>query len=392
MLVRECSAYLASLSLLLLFISQAVWADSQRIIDYEYDSAGNISTINANRNLGPPDVTNLSPSFLNKESITFITVTGNNLSKTSVSSDTTGLTVFSVNNVSNQQIIIGLLAESLAETGLATLNFVSRVGSDTESIVIAERTPIVSTNPNPILLEADNQSRQIELLFDEPFTTDQTYEVLVQDESIASINEQTITLLAGEREVALDITGLSTGSTALEINQFTNFLALSIPIIVADPFQLPAGELFIASKPFGVTIRNFDLPTGQNQVLSRPFGVTATNFELTAGNNQALSKPLGLTIEPIAEQVSPRQVARGSSTTLVVTGASLNGVTTVSFISNSGITQTASFSANTEGTMLSIFVDIDTNATTGLRQVVLTDANGAINFSIANGSIFEITN
>ena len=38
-------------------------ADSQRIVDYEYDGVGNITGINSVRISGPPDVTALEPFF-----------------------------------------------------------------------------------------------------------------------------------------------------------------------------------------------------------------------------------------------------------------------------------------------------------------------------------------
>jgi hypothetical protein len=73
---------LQRLGLLLLVLALtpfAVSADTQRILDYQYDAAGNMLSVRANRNLGPPDVTLLSPAFAHKENFAQITATGSNL-------------------------------------------------------------------------------------------------------------------------------------------------------------------------------------------------------------------------------------------------------------------------------------------------------------------------
>ena len=424
------------LSLTILFsatISMPANAESQRFIDYDYDGAGNIISVRSGLNLGPPDVTHLSPAFIHKESFAFVSASGVNLLKATVATTTPGLNIVDVKNISATEIFVALFAESSAIIGPGSLTFSTRLGSDSEIIAIADRTPVISTDPNPILLLPDNQSRAVKLLFDRPFASDQVFDVLIQDTTLASISEQSITLLTGEREVSINVSGTRVGSTSLEINQLSNFLALAIPVIVSDPFQIPPGNFYISSKPLGVTVsrfdlpagnntirskplrvlrNSFDLPSGNNKVISKPFRVLRNSFDLPSGNNKIISKPfrvlrnsfdlptgqnriiseaLGVTVEPVADQMTPTQVFTGTSNTLTITGSALDSVTAVSFEPGSGIIQIASFSVDPGGTSLTIFIDVAANAAAGLRQIILTTPNGTIAFSVAGGDILEIT-
>lgn len=328
--IRFCKQHILTLTILFsATIAMPALAESQRFIDYDYDGAGNIISVRSGLNLGPPDVINLSPAFIHKESFAFVSATGVNLLKATVATSTPGLNIVNVANISATEIFIALFAESSANIGPGSLTFSTRLGSDTEIIAIADRTPVISTDPNPILLLPDNQSRQVKLLFDRPFATNQVFDVLIQDTTLASVSEQTITLLTGEREVSINVTGINVGSTSLEINQLSNFLALAIPVIVSDPFQLPPGNFYISSKPLGVSISRFDLPAGNNIIRSKPLHVVRNSFDLPAGNNKIVSKPfrvlrnsfdlpagqnkiiseaLGVTIEPVANQMTPTQV------------------------------------------------------------------------------------
>jgi len=56
------------LVIVLMTASSFSLSDSQRIVEYEYDSAGNIAGIRASSNLGPPDVHVLEPAYVNQGS------------------------------------------------------------------------------------------------------------------------------------------------------------------------------------------------------------------------------------------------------------------------------------------------------------------------------------
>jgi len=282
-----------SVCLLSLFVALPVLADSQRFIDYEYDGAGNLISVSSNRNLGPPDVTNLSPAFINKESFGTITATGTNLSKATVSTSVLGVTVISVVNISETEIEFSLSASAEAEIGDAAIEFTTRLGTDTEMVAVAERTPIISTEPNPILLSTGDQNITVKMSFDEAFETDQIYDVQITDQSIATVSQAQITLLAGETEVSVSVSAQTIGSTTLEINQLSNFLALGIPVIVIDE-QLPDGSYSAYTKPVGVGVYIEQAANTSGPFVTRLVGVGAYIEQAANTSGPFVTRPVGV--------------------------------------------------------------------------------------------------
>ncbi|MEQ8938274.1 MAG: hypothetical protein RLT30_06190, partial [Gammaproteobacteria bacterium] len=150
-----------------------VSADTQQVIDYEYDAAGNIIAIRAAKNLGPPDVTSISPPFINKETISEFTATGVNLANAGISLSATGITLVETISNSDTEIRFSVAASNDAITGALPVTFTTRLGSDTENLIIAERTPVIATFPNPISLTPNAVPVEVILAFDQPFLTDQ---------------------------------------------------------------------------------------------------------------------------------------------------------------------------------------------------------------------------
>lgn len=427
------------------------FADSQRFLDYEYDFAGNIISIQSDINIGPPDVTNLSPVFVNKERAATIRATGVNLSRADVTSLTPGVTVVSVFYVSSTELEFTVYADVSAAIGSASIQFSTRLGSDVESLIVAERTPVISTEPNPILLSPTSQDVIVKLEFDMPFETDQTYDVQITDPTVASVSESQITLVAGETETSVTISALSIGSTTLEINQLTNFVALGIPVIVVDD-ELPAGDYAAYSKAVGVAVyieqpasttgpfvakpvgvgAYIEQPANTTgPFVARPVGVAAYIEQATSTPGPFVSLPVGVgafieqpasttgpfvaspvgvaayieqpasTTGPfvsqnvgssygmVADQVTPQSVAVGSSVNLVVDGLELDTVSDVGFLPSDGITQAGGLTVNPSGTQLTIPVDISVGASTGIRSIVFTTPSGDLVFG---GGHFEIAN
>ena len=411
--------------------SVLVHADTQRVIDYNYDGAGNIISTRSNVNLNPPLITNLNPGFVNINSLSFVTATGTDLLSAQVTSPDPGLSISNV-VTSNNNVSFIIRANNEAIIGPATITFVTRVGSDDAPFLIVEETPVITSNPDPIVIEADNQLVPIAFLFEGSFSTDQIYEVLINDPNIAGLAEQSVTLLAGEREVILNIIGKIVGSTTLQINQFSNFLGLSVPVFVQDPFQLPVGDQFIASRPFGVNVQRFNSSPGNNNALSFPLGVTRASFNVETGNNIALSLPLGVTrnsfnvetgdntalslplgvtrnsfnipqgentlassilgvnVGITAFDISPTELLTGATHTLLINGVELDAVTSVEIIPTEGVTQTTAFSVNGGGSEIEINLDVAADAAAGLRQIILTTIDGEVSFSAPGRNLIFI--
>lgn len=399
--IRESllSKLLLLVCLIGLCFSSQVFADTQQVVDYQYDSAGNIIGVRVGQNLAPPDVTDLSPPFINRESFAFVTATGINLTKATVTLNAIGVTLIDVTNVSETEIRFTLFADNTATIGNVPVTFTTRLGTDVENVVVAERTPIVSTDPNPIILMPNSEVVDVHLSFDQPFATDQTFDIAITDETVATVSDQTVTLAAGETEVSTTITGLVVGSTTLEINQLSNFLALGIPVIVNND-QLPTGNyafyatsisvsayippslntngIFATQRPLGVAI--YTEPTLNTTgvfATQRPVGVAAyLQPSLNTTGLFATQTPLGTTLGTTINQVTPATVSRGTSEILILDGFELNSVTTISFNPGDGITQTAAFSVTPDGSQMTIPISVTPDASTGVRAVELTTTNG----------------
>jgi hypothetical protein len=443
--------FLALIMLPLLMFSNISYAETQRFIDYEYDGAGNIIAIRSSRNLGPPDVTELSPAFIHKESFASIEATGVNLAKASVSFNAPGITLIDIKNISDTEVALRFYADATAAIGDVPVTFTTRLGSDTENMTVAERTPVVSTEPNPILLSPEEQNVTVRLTFDRPYETEQTFDVAVTDEAIATVAEQQVTLQPSESEVSVTISAVSAGTTTFEINQLSNFLALGIPVLVIDE-PLPDGTYGAYTKPVGVAAyipqpastngpfvtqavgvgayipapastngpfvtapvgvgAYIPAPSSTNgpfvtppvgvgayipapastngPFVTAPVGVGAYIPPPSSTNGPFLTNIVGSTYGTAVDSVSPASVVRGTSVTLTVTGYDLTNVTEVAFLPSDGITQTGALSALADGSELTIDITIDGATPTGERYIRFTDQAG--NHVYSNG-VFQITN
>lgn len=378
-------------------LSLPIFADSQRIIDYQYDGAGNIIGIRSGRNLDPPDVTQLNPAFVNQGSSIFIEATGVNLFRADVTTAATGISVSNVFSTETKITFI-LSANETAAFGLAPLTFTTRLGSDTENITVAERTPVISTEPNPIVLAPDAPPVLVKLVFDQPFITAQTYDLAIRDTTVASVSETFITLPAGSTEVSVTVSALTVGTTALEINQLADFIALAIPVIVNDD-QLPAGTFAFYAKPVGVAaFIDQDVQTNgifttqpvgvaafiEQQVqangifTSQPVGIAAFIAQDVQVNGIFVTQPVGASLGTVVDQISPQTVSPDTVLTLTLTGFELNTVTAVSFIPADGVTITGGLTVSPDGRQLGIPIDIDATAPLGARVISLTTPSGEV--------------
>lgn len=407
----------AAFALLFIFAAQA-FPDVQRVTEYDYDTAGNIVGIRTVQNVGPPQVNSLQPAYIHINSRVTVTATGINLNLAEVTTADSGLTISNV-SATEYQVVFSIQADESAVVGPATLNFTTRLGTDPELFTVAEKTPVISTDPNPIVLKPDNQLVEVSLLFESSFETDQVYDIATTNPSIASVVEESITLLAGEREASVHLKGLALGSTALEINQLANNLALGIPVIVTED-RLPAGVYAFYSTPVGVTVTvaqesnssawflsrpvgvvsftgqyaisdawfltrsvgvvsfTGQYPISDGPFLSRLTGVTAFLDEGEVADGLYIAHPAGVLLGIVADQVTPSSVPRGSSLTLILSGNELHSVTAASFIPADGITITGGLSFSPDGGQLDIPVSIGSSAPTGPRAISLTTPQGEV--------------
>lgn len=413
------------ISFLYLSLHSAVYADAQRIVDFQYDDAGNLIDISSLVLDAPPQVTNITPDFTNKGITIDFVATGSNLFSAEVTTDNPGLIVSNVNNSSLTEIIFALTATDTAIIGITTITFATLLGSADVQINVGDRLPEISSNPSPIAIPADNQAKQIQLIFEEPLESDQTYSVSITNTSIATIAQTSITLLAGETKTNVDITGLVLGNTALSISAPLELINVSLPVYVADAFT---GDGQVNASAVGVIVDSDDpsLPSvarklianvgvkvgdgnvrspyvgilvGSDSLLSKPVGVLrgsdvflAKPVGVLAGTDAFLSAPVGLLVGnenpitssfigaivgPLLLSSQPQTTSPGAGFNLIITGANLQDVDSVTITPADDIIL-GTLTINPEGTEVTVPVNIELTAVTGTREINISAISGQV--------------
>ena len=146
---------ISALKLLLisfLCLSLHSYADTQRIIEYGYDGAGNITSISSTRNLNPPVISGVTPSLVRINLSAAFTATGTDLNNTQVTTDHPDLVVSNV-NTGDTIITFDLDAANTVPLGQHTLTFTTQLGSVTAQVEVLPELPVIIVLPSPLTME-----------------------------------------------------------------------------------------------------------------------------------------------------------------------------------------------------------------------------------------------
>ena len=363
----------AALLTILFFLPCAtlVLADTVQRFEYSYDAGGNLIGVRSYTNVNPPDVTNLSPGYINRENTATVIATGTDLFGAAVSPNNSDLIILRYESISAEALSFTITANSDAAFGPSDLSFTTTLGSDVEPIVVAGRIPIISTNPNPIVLRKGGVAREVSLEFDRPFPQDQTYQLDITDETLAVIDESSVTLVAGQTQVTVTLSGLESGNTQLRITQLENFLALGIPVVVSDT-GLPEGVHSAYSRAVGVAVYTDQPVESTTQFAAEPVGVAVYTDETIETTTQFTSASVGVATGPLITSNAPIDVVQGGSTIVSFQGVNLNQIESVSLYPDTGISQTQAFAVNAEGSELQLYLDVAVTAAVGERLVLIS--------------------
>jgi YD repeat-containing protein len=369
-----------------------VHADSQRVLQYEYDGAGNIVRIVAADNLAPPTVGSLNPSFIDQGAQAMIIASGTNLAGVDVSTSASGLTVLDVAPISDTQVRFTLRADPLTPLALADLVFTTVLGSTTAAVLIAEPLPIISSVPNPIALSVVAPPVPVVLVFDAPFAEDRTFQFSVQNPAIATVSESSIVMPAGAVQVVVTLDGLALGTTSLDVTEQQRFRAVSVPVFISDA-TLVAGSYGIRSANLGVVMpappaaRASDAaspllgvvmpapPAARiSDVVSQPLGVVVVTATLRSA--EIASQSIGVAVSPVADSLLPASVGRGTSTMLTLSGHGLGEVSAVNFRPDDGVTITGPLLPSIDGSELQVPITVAADASLGTRAITLSGPQG----------------
>ena len=387
-----------ALSLFLLPVSHAA---VERIIDYEYDGAGNIVRIISQEQSELPVVSPITPAFINIGRTVTVTATGSNLLGIDITSDIPELSVKAISSTSTS-LSFELTASDQAPIGDAIIRFITGIGEIQQTIFVAESPPTLSTDPSPIAIEDNGAVTNVSLVFSEPRPEDETYALTMVDTGIANVSSGSFTILAGQTQANIILTGVSAGTTYLEVELAGKFYAYSFAVYVGETY-LQLSETFpdmltrnlftnsigilkntrggAQSYPVGVVVGSSDV------LFSSLVGVTVDSsvglFSPAVGilvddiSNLAFSSTVGALLGAISENISPLTTGLSTSVDFEITGVNLGEVVTVSIAPSVDIV-VGTFSVNSEGTVLTIPVAISSGAALGPYQITLQDALGSV--------------
>jgi len=247
-----------ALTVVLCMYASISWADSRRIDQFVYDSAGNIVGRTSLIITQPPSISNITPEFINRGRTINVLSVGRDLLGVQVSTSNSELSISNVKS-NNTSVTFNLSATPQATLGPSTIIFTTTLGNTTQSITVFERAPDVTTEPNPISIAANNQANTITVRID-PKASDQIYNLNITDTSFATLTSSSISIPANETTATFELTGLQLGNTELTIsaNDASFTFSSSFPVFVTEPLS---GDVFESSLPVGIIVGT-ENPTG----------------------------------------------------------------------------------------------------------------------------------
>lgn len=406
-------------------------AATERVVEFEYDGAGNIVRIITREQSDPPTVSPLSPGFINQGQSRTITTTGSNLLDVDLSTDTPGLRIDAIES-DETQISFQLTADSQAPVGNAIIRFSTGLGEVQQSIFVAEVSPAITTSPGPITIDISGTSNTVTLNFSVPRPENETFNLSVVDPATATVDSTSFDIQSGQTSADISLTGVAAGATVLQIDLPAKFYSYRFSVYVSESYadllesfpDMAQGNLF--AKAVGVVVQA-DNPYLPNTVTSRLVGVVvqpsnSSNYYypnyVTSGSvgvlvdsnaatysapvgvlygdvngaeylsepvgvfvgdllSYAYSAPVGTLYGPYLTGSQPAVAAVNASTDVEVSGFNLADVVTVRLLPADDIV-VGPISTNPDGSLLTVSITVDSLAAVGPRELILEDADGPI--------------
>jgi YD repeat-containing protein len=185
-------------------------------------------------------------------------------------------------------------------------------------------------------------------------------------------------------DVAVDNSpAISADGSELTVRISTSPLAATGPRTVQ--IVTPSGQTGTAATAANQLTIVSDIRQNVTPIFAPALGVqvggTSTPSENSVGPAGGV---VGVVVGPAAYTTAPAVAVVGETTTLVIRGTALQGVTQASVQPATGITH-AAFTVSADGTTLSLPTTVDPAAARGIRRVVLKTATGQLVFADASG-------
>lgn len=301
----------------------------------------------------PIVVSSLSPSSIRRGETKTFQATGQVLAGASVTTSAAGLTISNI-STSSTSVTFTLNASTTATLGDQTLVFTNTAnasGSASATVSVMTAPPTVYTSPAPVAVPPDNLPHQIKVRLSAVDTVDHSFTITVANTAVAAASPASFSILAGQTEASLTITGKIAGQTSLTISSPTLGIT-TVPIYVTTEFT---GVNTSYSLQLGVVLEQPPAP---------PLPPTTVT--------PLVSSVVGVTFGNYIGGIQPNTLTVGTGpVSLVVTGSGLQNATSVQITPSDGLSL-GTFSASPDGQTLAIPVTVAANAPTTLREVIVS--------------------
>lgn len=395
------------------------YVDEQgRVTQYVYDAAGNILRVfRGDAAQAPPTVTAITPDFTRQGQTRQLRLSGSDLLNAVVRSSDPELSV-GFNSASPTELVITVSTRADAAIGPKQLTVTNSLGSTSATLNVRPALTLI-TVPGLVVVPPDSLAHAVVLRLSDADTAPIVFNVSSNAPGVASVSPSSVTLLPGQTEVQVAVTGFQLGRTLLNVSSpalsaaqtFSVFVAgnssprsalvgVYLPSISTAPALTPAPLLGIYSPAAPINAPAL-VPTPVLGVYSpaQPANVSAAipsslvgvSVESTPqGPTSLASSTLGLAFGPTPQRVSPITVTSGNTVTLTVLGFALDTLTSITLNPATGITVTGPIQFSPDGSSASVTISVAAGTAASAREVVVSGASGRIEFSDSRGSVINV--
>ncbi len=321
-------------------------------VEYRYDAAGNLLEVTGNLPVTAPAISTVSPDALRRGQSAQITLSGNGLAYSSVTSPSSAF-ILSGASAQSATLAFNLAVADDAPLGAHTFTVSNSAGSANFVLTVNPKLPTLSVAPLPLAVAPDSVPRSFSITLSNSDTVAHTVNLVTSNAAIATVSPASLSIAPGQTSVLASITGVSGGSTTL---------TLSSPTL-----QTVAAPVFVTAEFAGINTSHAPL---LGVVLEKPPEPPASQTVQLGARAD-----VGMVVGGHIRDIAPKAVPRGTSTTLTLFGKGLETAAAVSLNPADGVTL-GSLTVAPDGLSATLPITVADSAPATLRQIVLTDGAG----------------
>lgn len=339
---------------------------SGKATEYQYDAAGNILKVITGNTAESPSIESINPATIRRGQVLPFTVQGSGLANSKVS--VSGSDLFVTNpQATNTQLTFKLTAGLSASLGSQQVTVSSAAGTTSTPITVMPELPRISVSPTPLAIPPDSISRNITITLSNADVIDHTISLSSANTAKVVIQPASVTVPAGQTEVQAQIKGIAGGTSAINLNSIT-LGNTSIPVFITAEFK---GINTSYAPAVGVLLEQPPAPPVTKTETAYPRSVLVAFGAHVSG-------------------IQPKSLTQGAAqTNLVISGESLQGVTSIDVQPSTGITL-GSLSISSDGKSITVPVTVAADAPPTLRRVAINAGSTRIISTNADGDLIKI--